>query len=77
METKQTIINLLTQGHILAMDAITHETNIRQSELIAKHALGYFNAARILLDAFAELHNELIDHPLFIEARRFQRKFRF
>jgi hypothetical protein len=73
---KKTILELLVAGHDIARFEITPNLNAREAELMARRALGYFEAASALLHRFAELHDELIEDPLFVEARRFQRRFR-
>lgn len=73
-DPKSTILGLLDAGHELAALAEA-EINVREAEHHARRALGYFNAAQTLLSAFAELHNELIDEPRFVSARRFARKW--
>jgi hypothetical protein len=72
----QTILDLLDAGHKLAETADA-EADVRQSEYLVRRAIGYFNAAQQLLTAFAELHNELIDHPKFVAARKFSRRYSF
>lgn len=75
-DARATILNLLTAGEDIASMA-ENEGNVRQAEALARQAIGYFNAANALLTGFAELHNELIEHPLFIMARKFGRKYQF
>lgn len=74
MNPKETILSLMQSGHSHAELAEGLE-NARDAEAEARRAIGYFNAANALLNAFGELHNELIEHPQFLAARRFQRKF--
>ena len=71
---KQTILDLLAAGHEIAALADA-EDNARKNEALARQAIGFFNAANALLTAFAEFHKELIEHPLFMAARKFSRRY--
>lgn len=73
---KNQIIELLTAGDALATQA-EGEKNVHACETLARQAVGYFQAAAVLLGAFGELHNELIEHPLALRGRKFCRTFRF
>lgn len=72
----ETIFGLLNDGQALAT-AADAEDDAHKSEALARRAIGYFNAAATLLSAFADLHSDLIEHPLFMNARKFSRKYRF
>jgi hypothetical protein len=69
-----TILELLAEGHNLRI-ACEREFVIHEQDKIARRAIGYFDAATVLLTAFPELHNELIDHPQFVAARKFKRQY--
>ncbi len=73
---KQTILDLLRTGHEFA-ELANDEDNVHVAEKAARRAIGYFNAANVLLTAFGELHNELIEQPQFVAARKFNRKWVF
>lgn len=70
------IMQLLAAGREFAVLA-ENLSNVHEAEKAARRALGYFNAAQAILTAFGELHNELIEHPEFVKARQFGRKWRF
>ena len=74
MSPTQTILQLLADGHLLA-DQVASEPNVQKAESLIREANGYFQAANILLGAFGNLHNGLIDNPQFVAARRFCRRF--
>jgi hypothetical protein len=76
MKTQETILSLLASGHEFA-NAAEEISDPRGAEFAARRAVGYFDAAQALLTAFGELHNELIEHPQFVAARRFARKWQF
>jgi hypothetical protein len=76
MDPKQTILDLVRNGHTFAAQA-EQETNVHAAEAHARRAIGYFNASNALLNAFAEFHSEMIELPEFVSARRFCRKFQF
>jgi hypothetical protein len=62
-----TILELLAEGHNLRI-ACEREFVIHEQDKIARRAT-------VLLTAFPELHNELIDHPQFVAARKFKRQY--
>jgi hypothetical protein len=74
-KARQIIISLLTAGHEMAVLAEA-EANVHRAEGHARRALAYFNAAATLLGGFGELHNEMIELPEFVGARRFIRRWR-
>jgi hypothetical protein len=73
---KDMILQLLTIGHQIAAKADA-EDHPKKHEELARQAIGYFAAASDLLNAFGALHNEMIELPQFIAARKFTRRFNF
>jgi len=76
-EVKNDIETLVNKAIALAdaADAVKETASIREIEALEKRALGYFAAARALLNAYADLHNEMIDIPQFVRLRRLQRQY--
>jgi hypothetical protein len=52
------------------------EANVAAAEALARRAIGWLDAANALLNAFAELHNEMVELPEFVALRRFARSHR-
>lgn len=78
-EPRDTIIKLLEAGHehVARYKEYGPDALPQMSEMWARQAVGYFQAAAALLNGFPELHNSLIEHPLFVAGRSFQRRFQF
>ena len=73
---REMILRLLGNGLLLipVHTSTCNGRNLKDAHIVANRVIGYLDAATALLIAFCNLHNELIDHPDFIELRCFKRK---
>jgi endo-alpha-1,4-polygalactosaminidase (GH114 family) len=75
LNAKQTIAGLLLTS--LATFAKAEDTDdLHEAEKIGRCAVAYLDAANAVLHAHAWLHNELIEWPDFMMARKKSRKWR-
>lgn len=74
VDHRSIILTLLSNGVQISTE-ICEASSIRNSEALARTAIGYLSAAQSILSTQPSLHSELIDHPNFIILRRLARRF--